>query len=110
MSQQEQTEIWLLLVDRTGQPLSQTSYTKVTFNCVPDVDKFRKAVKTECPNSLSSVDSNCLKVFRNMDSFKNNEDSLDEEMKLFGFGMSKKDALIVVVPSGFSYSMKLFIS
>jgi predicted Ser/Thr protein kinase len=69
------------------------------------MDRFRKAVKAELSNKLASVHSSELLVYRNRTSFekrgdvRNKEEPLEEDSPMDSLGVSKKDALIVMVPS-----------
>ena len=74
---------------------------KVSVPSSADVDDLRKAVKLENPNKLAVVDGSNLAVFRNAAHFsaRDTEGPLEEDAELGVMGKSKKDALIVLVPS-----------
>jgi len=102
--------VWFLLLDSaTGEPYKGTSATKVSVDASADVADFRKAVKTEYdqPNYLKDIPASSLLVYKNKTVFdKRNaavddgkEEPLEEDSLLEGLGKSKKEALIVVVPS-----------
>jgi hypothetical protein len=64
--------IWFHIFDyETGKPYKDTSVTSVLRSSlsVPVIDQFRKAVKAECSNTLSSIDAGKLLVFQNKQSF-----------------------------------------
>lgn len=95
--------IWFQLVGSDGKPFKETSADKVTFPTSADVSDFRKSVKNENPNMLSAVDASQLKVFKNKSAFDGKEEPLEEDFTVAGLGTSKKDALIVVVPSSSTF-------
>ena len=97
--------IWFHLYDAgTGQPYKGTSVDAVSCSPGSIVLQFRKAVKAEHSNKLSSVDAADLLVFKNKAVFDNRnadkgqEEPLEEDSLITGLGTSKKEALIVVVP------------
>jgi hypothetical protein len=71
------------------------------------VDQFRKAVKVENPNKLSSIGASDLLVYRNRETFdkRNAEEGKEVPLKvdaiINGLGVLMKEALIVVVPRRF---------
>jgi hypothetical protein len=104
--------VWFLLLDSdTGKPHKDTSVSSVLLSSlvVPVVDHFRKAVKAEYSNKLSSVDSGTLLVYKNKAAFDKRNAAVDdgetepidptESLDLLG---SKDDMLIVAVPSSSS--------
>ena len=102
--------VWFQLLDSaTGQPYKGTSVTCIIRSSlvVPVVDLFRKAVKAEHSNKLSSFDAADLLVYKNKAAFnKRNaavDDGKEEPLKsscaLDGLGGSEEEALVVVVPS-----------
>ena len=100
--------VWFLLLDAaTGEPYKGTTADKVALSSTADVADFRDAVKTKHSNKLSSFDAADLLVYKNKTAFdKRNADAdeekvepLEEDSVLDGLGSSKKEALIVVVPS-----------
>jgi hypothetical protein len=76
------------------------------------VDDFRKAVKAELSNKLASVHSSELLVYLNRASFEKTrdlrykEEPLEEDSLVDRLGGSKKDALIVVVPTNTGIILK----
>jgi hypothetical protein len=107
--------VWFLLFDSaTGQLVEGTTADKVSVASPADVADFRKAVKAECFNKLSSVDAADLLVYQNKDAFEKRnaavddgkEAPLEEDYLIDGLGTSKKEALVVVVPSSRSSSRR----
>ncbi|KAL7477335.1 hypothetical protein ACHAW6_003150 [Cyclotella cf. meneghiniana] len=109
--------VWFLLLDSaTGKPYKDASVSCVVLSSLiaPIVDFFRKAVKAEYSNKLSSVDSGDLLVYKNKAAFdKRNaavndgkKEAMDstESLELLG---SKEDMLVIAVPSS-SSSLKPF--
>jgi hypothetical protein len=97
---------WLQLVDSgSGQPFMGSSADAVSLPDGSFVFQFRDAAKAKNSNKLSSVDSSDLVVYKNKAAFdkrndgERKEDPLEEDSLMDGLGMSKKEALIVVVPS-----------
>ena len=97
--------VWFQLYDFVeGLPLKATSATRVFVSASAIVDDFRKAVKADHSNKLSSVDAADLQVYRNKAAFDKRNDAgakeepLAEDFIIDGLGTSKKDALCVVVP------------
>ena len=100
--------VWFQLVDfATGKPYKDTSVSSVLRSSfvVPVVDQFRKAVKAEHTNKLSSMDAADLLVYKNKTAFnkrnadEGKEEPLEEDSLVDGLGTTKKEALVVVVPS-----------
>jgi hypothetical protein len=99
--------IWYRLVDAdTGQPYKGTTADKVRLGNDSDVADFRKAVHVENSAILTENTSSQLLVYENQDSFdKRNavdgtkEEPLEEDSLINELGKSKKEALIVVVPT-----------
>lgn len=89
--------VWFTLVDSEGQPFKDASPSKVHVPASSDVDDFRKAVKAEYANKLSSVDSGDLLVCENSAAF-NESKYLEAYKPISGLGTSFEDALVVVVP------------
>ena len=100
------TSVWYLLVDSNGQPYEKTSADKVKLSTSSDVADFRKAVKTERSNKLSSFDAADLVVYKNKESFDKRNRRVEQEREvplkssglLDGLGLTEEEALIVVVP------------
>jgi hypothetical protein len=97
---------WFQLADAvSGQILEGSTADKVSLPDGSDVADFRDTAKVKCSNKLSSVDSNNLLVYKNRAAFdKRNDDEekeepLEEDALISGLGLSKKEALIVAVPS-----------
>jgi len=94
--------VWFQLLDAaTGAAYKNSSVTSVLRSSlvVPIVDVFRKAVKAEYSNKLSSVDAGDLYVYKNRASFDNGDTSIEADYLLDHLGTSKMEALIVVVGS-----------
>ena len=104
--------IWFLLLDSTtGLPYKDTSASSILRSSlvVPVIDQFRDAVKAkyDTPNYLKDIPSSVLLVYKNKSAFDNRhadidgrkENPLEEDSLVDDFGTSKKEALIVVVPS-----------
>jgi hypothetical protein len=73
--------IWFHLYDyETGKPYKDTSVSSVLRSslAVPVIDQFRKAVKAECSNKLSSIDANDLLVFQNKQSFDKRDAAVEK--------------------------------
>ena len=104
--QQQQLLVWFQLVDDVdGKPYKGTQSTKVAVSASADVDDFRKAVKIEYADShLQGIAPSNLLVYKNKAAFdEEKEEPLEEDSLLDDFGASKKEALIVVVPSMFCF-------
>ena len=100
--------VWFLLLDSaTGQPYKGTSADAVSLSPGSVVVQFRDAVKAKHSNKLSSFDAADLLVYKNKAAFdKRNApvddgkvEPLEEDSLLDGLGRSKKEALVVAVPS-----------
>ena len=108
--------VWFQLLDAaSGLPFNGTSADKVKVDASADVADFRKAVKSEFSNKLSSIDAGDLLIYKNKAAFnKRNaavddgkEEPLEEDSLIDGFGTSKKEALIVLMPSSISSSQSI---
>ena len=111
MSSKEESNIWFHLYDSAnGLPYMGTTADYVSLPPSADIAQFRKAVKAEFSNTLSSVDAGKLLVFKNKQSFDKRKSKrekvndfksykqevpLEEDSPVDGLGKSKKDALIV---------------
>jgi hypothetical protein len=104
--------VWFQLLDSaTGLPYKDSSVSSVLRSSlvVPVVDQFRDAVqlKYDKPNYLKDVPSGALLVYKNKAAFdkrnaavdQGKEEPLEEDALVGDLGTSKKEALIVVVPS-----------
>ncbi|KAI9345211.1 kinase-like domain-containing protein [Obelidium mucronatum] len=102
--------VWFLLLDSaTGNPYKNTFASCVVRSSlvVPVVDLFRDAVHLKNSSILTGIASSQLRVYKNKLSFdKRNtsvvvdteqEEPLEEDALIDGFGTSKKDALVVAV-------------
>ena len=100
--------VWFQLLDSaSGKKYKDTNTSSVLRSSlvVPVVDQFRDAVKAKFPNTLSSVDSGALRVYKNMATFEKRNASVAEEREkplnpscpLDGLGETEEDALIVLV-------------
>ena len=106
--------VWFQLLDSaTGLAYKGTSADKVSVSSHADVADFRDAVqlKYDKPNYLKDIPPGVLLVYKNKTAFdKRNaavdegkkEEPLEEDSLIGGFGTSKKEACIVVVPSSTS--------
>ena len=71
--------IWFHLYDSAnGLPYKKTTATKVSVPIGSDIDQFRKAVKAECSNKLSSIDAGDLLVFQNKQSFDKRDAAVEK--------------------------------
>jgi hypothetical protein len=103
-------DVYFQLVDSNGQPFMGTSVDSVELPPTATVVKFRDAVKAKNPNKLAFIDASDLLVYKNKAAFEKRnaavdegkEEPLEEDSLLDGLGSSKKEALVVVVPSSFS--------
>ena len=102
--------VWFLLLDSaTGLPYKGTSADYVSLPPGSVIAQFRDAVKAKYdqPNYLKDIPSGTLFVYKNKAAFdKRNataddgkEEPVEEDSFINGLGASKKEALIVVVPS-----------
>jgi hypothetical protein len=106
--------IWYLLVDSsTGQLYKATTASSVVLPSDFVIDQFRDAVKAKWdePGYLQNIPAGVLLVFKNKAAYDNRnakddkkEEPLEEDSLIGDWGMSKKEALIVVVPVGISVS------
>ncbi|KAJ3202118.1 hypothetical protein HDU67_000791 [Dinochytrium kinnereticum] len=98
--------VWFLLLDSATGLLYKGSSADY-FSLPPGsvIAQFRAAVKAENPNKLSFVDAADLNVYRNKAAFDKRNAAIDDEKEeqtsrlMDGLGASKKEALVVVVPS-----------
>ncbi|KAI3641438.1 hypothetical protein MIR68_000568 [Amoeboaphelidium protococcarum] len=100
--------IWFLLLDSaTGEPYKGTRASCVYLPPGSCIAQFGDAVKAKHSNKLSSVDAANLLVQKNKAAFDKRNASvedgkempLEEDSLVDGLGKSKKEALIVAVPS-----------
>ena len=95
--------VWFLLVDSSGGPFEDTRADKVSLPSSSDVADFRDAVhvKYDKPGYLKDIPAGVLTVYRDAAHFsaRETEGPLEEDSELGVMGKSKKDALIVLVPS-----------
>jgi len=107
--------IWFSLLDSaTGEAYKDTSATSILRSSllVPVVDQFRNAVQLmyDKPNYLKDIPSGALLVYKNKAAFdkrcadEGKEWPLEEDSLVDSLGSSKKEALVVVVPSIRSFS------
>ena len=105
--------VWFLLLDSaTGEPYKGTSADKIAVSSpASDVADFRKAVHLKNTSILTGITSSQLLVYKNKDAFdkrnaaavdEGKEEPLEEDSLIGGYGTSKKEALIVAVPSSTS--------
>jgi len=108
--------VWFLLLDSaTGEPYQDTLASRVSVDSSADVIDVVKAVikkyKEEDPTMLAGIASSKFRVYKNKAAFdKRNaddgkEDPLEEDALVDGLGTSKKEALVIVVPSSRSSSL-----
>jgi hypothetical protein len=93
--------VWFQLLDSaTGEPYKKTTVSSILRSSivVPVVDQFRDAVKEKHFNKLSTFDAADLLVYKNKAAFVDGKED-EEDSLIDGLGRSKKEALIVVVPS-----------
>jgi hypothetical protein len=89
------TPIYYQLIDEsTGDAYKKTSVDKVRVCADADVADFRKEVKRENSNTLSSVDASQLTVYKD----RLLQVALEEDSPVSGLGPSKKDAIFVRIP------------
>jgi hypothetical protein len=89
------TPIYYQLINElTGGAYKKTSVSKVRVPADADVADFRKEVKKDNPNTLSSVDASQLTVYKNITS----QEALEEDSPMSGLGYSKKEAILIKVP------------
>jgi hypothetical protein len=114
MSTFPQPLIWFQLVDSaTGEAYKGTSADAVPLPPGSLVVQFRDALKLKCTNMLASGDAAYLVAYRNRAAFdtrnamvdNEREDSLEEDASVDGLGLSKNNALMVVVPSQEAYEV-----
>ena len=102
--------VWFLLLDSaTGQPYKGTSADAVSLSPGSVVVQFRDAVKAKYdqPGYLKDIPAGALHIYKNKAAFdKRNTpvddgkvEPLEEDSLLDGLGRSKKEALVVAVPS-----------
>jgi hypothetical protein len=102
--------VWFLLLDSaTGQPYKETRATKVSVDSSADVadivEAVKKKFKEEDSTILTGIASCQLVVYKNKATLaKRHADDgkvevLEEDSIIDGLGTSKKEALIVIVPS-----------
>ena len=99
--------VWFVLLDSaTGEPYKGTSASSLLLSplAVPVVDQFRKAVKAEYSNKLSSVDAGALLVYKNKAEFDKRTIQVAAERgqpldptEFLGALGSKEDMLVVIV-------------
>ena len=101
--------VWYRLYDSdSGKPYKGTTASSILRSslAVPVVDQFRKYVKAENSNKLSSYDAADLVVYKNKPAFdkrnahEGKEEPLKSSLPLHGLGETKEGALVVVVPEG----------
>jgi hypothetical protein len=100
--QSESLLVWFQLIDSTtGESYKETSASSILRSClvVPVIDQFRDTVKAKFSNTLLSVDSGTLLVYKNQAAFIDSKDPPEEDALLGALGTSKQEALIVVFPS-----------
>ena len=110
--------VWFLLLDSvTGLPYKETSADAVSLPPSSVIAQFRDAVKKKDKDEgdaavLTPFKSSQLLVYKNKSAFdkrdaafdEGKEEPLEEDSLVDGLGTSKKEALVVVVPSSRSSS------
>ncbi|KAL7502695.1 hypothetical protein ACHAWX_000522 [Stephanocyclus meneghinianus] len=100
--------VWFLLLDSvTGLPYKGTNANKVSVSSSADVVDFREAAHLKNSSTLTGITSAQLTVYKNKAAFdkrnaaagEGREEPLEEDSLVYGLGTSKKEALVVVVPS-----------
>ena len=102
--------VWFQLLDSsTGESFKGTSVSSVLRSSlvVPVVDQFRDAAYLENSSILTGFTSSQFIVYKNKTAFElrnapvdeGKEEPLEEDSFINGLGLSKKEALVVVVPS-----------
>lgn len=107
--------IWFLLCDSDGKPYKESSVSAVSLPPTFVVDQFRDAVLLKNSPILPDIASSQLKVYRNKIAFDKRNDKEQVEMEplkssqlLDGLGKTEDGALVVLVPSSTSPSVKAF--
>ena len=93
--------IWYQLVDSAdGEAFRGVDAAKVSVPLNAEVDDFRKAVKAENPNNLSSVDAANLFVYKSKGAFDNRNAAVGDKEKplkssasLLALGTTEDEAL-----------------
>ncbi|KAF1323184.1 hypothetical protein FI667_g10748, partial [Globisporangium splendens] len=88
------TRKWFGLIDERGQ----TGVTDVTADDNETVVRFRKRVKTECPNTLAHVAPSKLIVYANRASFDAKQAPLKEHAPIGEHGNPEGPLVVVVAP------------
>jgi hypothetical protein len=79
LSSKEESKIWFHLYDSAnGLPYKGTTADYVSIPSSADIAQFRKAVKADCSNTLSSIDANKLLVFQNKHSFDKRDAAVEK--------------------------------
>jgi hypothetical protein len=100
--------IWFqLIVSATGKPYKAATVSSVSLPSDFVIDQFRDAVqiKWNKPGYLKDIPAGALIVYKNKAAFdkrndaEGKEEPLEEDSQISDLGKSKKEALIVVVPS-----------
>jgi hypothetical protein len=90
---------WFQLVDESGTAFQKSKPSRVLLPSGAIIDDFCKAVKAECSVKLFHCDAGDLDVYANKDAIAGNEAALEPDLSVGGLGMTKVDALLVVVPA-----------
>jgi hypothetical protein len=91
-----QQGVWYLLVQADGSAFNNCTAAKVSVSSTADIDDLRDAVKLKNANDLSTVDARNLKVFNNKNELDGK--SIDVEALVTQMGLSKDEALLILVP------------
>ncbi len=104
MAQQNPPRIWFALIDSVkGLSYKGTTADYVSLPPGSVIADFRDAVKAKHSNKLSSFDAADLLVYLNKAAFvEGKEAPLEEDTLVDSLGKSKKESLVVVVPSSTS--------
>jgi hypothetical protein len=92
--------IWFHLVDSDGQPYKASSASTVSLSPSAHVNEFLQAVINANPSLLSSsYDTSLLKIYKDKEAFDRKEEIMQDDFIVSGFGLSDREALIVLVPA-----------
>jgi hypothetical protein len=101
--------VWYRLFNLNGEPYKDSSLKSINFSDSYPVVKFRKSLKAANAVTLAPFIGSQLKVYMNETSYEQMGKHLNSSVTLVGLGMSKEDALYVLVPTYLSHSAQSFI-
>ncbi len=104
MAQQNPPRIWFALIDSVkGLSYKGTTADYVSLPPGSVIAQFRDAVKAKNSSILTDFASSQLLVYKNKNAFvEGKEAPLEEDTLVDSLGKSKKESLVVVVPSSTS--------